>query len=212
MGPASHLQREAGTASFEADRRVRMVSYYQRRFDGVARRPRSRPLWHVTAAAFMPTQGGYEESTNLSMPKVQVAGLADREAATAEWQAFGRLPRSPRHKGGRRQHFSLDRPVDVTVGDGRRSYARVAPPARRGSTWSCGAPPSPATGTAALIGRRSVAVEAGYRWTGVRRGRGCAPATCGRRAMADGEDIATARSSRCCPRRGSTRCRRRTRR
>ena len=28
--------------------------------------------WHVNGAAFVPTQGGFEESTNLSMPKVQV--------------------------------------------------------------------------------------------------------------------------------------------
>ncbi|MSO51168.1 MAG: hypothetical protein EXQ51_01940, partial [Acidobacteria bacterium] len=42
-------------------------SYYQRRFDG-ARLDVDRPGWHATAAAFLPTQGGFEESTNLSMP------------------------------------------------------------------------------------------------------------------------------------------------
>ena len=46
-------------------------SYYQRRFDGV-RFDLDRSSRHVTAAVFVPTQGGFEESANLSMPKVQV--------------------------------------------------------------------------------------------------------------------------------------------
>ena len=71
-------------------------SYYQRRFDG-ARFDLDRDRWQFTAAAFMPTQGGFEESTNSSMPKVQVAvGSATRRAERSESQGFAYLYRDRR--------------------------------------------------------------------------------------------------------------------
>lgn len=73
---------------------------YQRRFDGV-RADVNRPTWHFTAAAFLPTQGGFEESTNLSMPKLQVGSAVFTErggpsASPRAWQAFAYLYRDRR--------------------------------------------------------------------------------------------------------------------
>ena len=102
-------------------------SYYQRRFDG-ARFDVDRGRWRYTAAAFVPTQGGWEESTNLSMPDVQVGvGSATRVAGRSESQAFAYLYRDRR--GGDfavvDNTFSSDRPVDITIGTLGGSQARV---------------------------------------------------------------------------------------
>jgi hypothetical protein len=48
---------------------------YQRRFDGL-RLDITPPRGRLTAAVFLPTQGGYEESANLTMPKLQVATVS----------------------------------------------------------------------------------------------------------------------------------------
>ncbi len=141
-------------------------SFYQRRFDG-ARVDVDRPRWHVTAAAFVPTQGGFEESTNLSIPRLQVATASlTRKASTAEWQLFGTLYRDRRDEMAVVDNtFSFDRPVDITVATGGASFARVTP---------THAGEFDAIGWAALqsgdwYGRAhraaSVAVEAGHRWT-----------------------------------------------
>ena len=146
-------------------------SFYQRRFDGV-RFDLDRSSTHLTAAAFVPTQGGYEESTNLSMPKVQVVtgaltGKVGKPAA--EWQVFGSLYRDRRtEKAVVDNTFSLDRPVDVTLATTGASYARVSP-MRSGEVdtvlWG-------AAQFGDWYGRphraASVALEAGYRWTGAR--------------------------------------------
>ena len=91
-------------------------SYYQRRFDGV-RVDVDRTAWHVNGAVFVPTQGGFEESTNLSMPKVQVASVsATHKAATAEYQLFGYAYRDRRDTAAVVDNSgSTDQPVDVTM-------------------------------------------------------------------------------------------------
>lgn len=156
-------------------------SLYQRRFDG-GRLDVSTPRWHVTAAALVPTQGGFEESTNLSMPKVQVAtGSVTRLAAGAEWQLFATAYRDRR--AGRvavvDNAGAADRPVDVTVSAFGGSYARVTP-TRAGELdavfWGAAqvgdwyGQPHRATSATAEFGHRWTAVagkpwlRAGYLW------------------------------------------------
>lgn len=141
-------------------------SLYQRRFDG-ARVDVDRPRWHFTAAAFVPTQGGFEESTNLSIPKIQIgAGSMTLKRANAEYQGFTYVYRDRRGEAAVVDNtFSFDRPVNVTIATLGGSYARVSP-TRAGEidavVW----------GAAQLgdwYGRThraaSVAIEAGHRWT-----------------------------------------------
>jgi hypothetical protein len=143
-------------------------SYYQRRFDG-ARVDLDRSQWHVNVAAFVPTQGGFEESTNLSMPRVQIAsGSLTRQASTAEYQALAYLYRDRRESAAVVDNvFSPDRPVQITVTTLGGSYARVAP-TRAGEldavAWG-------AVQTGDWYGRDqragSFAIEGGHRWTRV---------------------------------------------
>jgi hypothetical protein len=141
-------------------------SYYQRRFDG-ARLDVDRPQSHVTVAAFVPTQGGFEESTNLSMPRIQVgAGSYTRKAPYAEWQVFGYAYRDRRdEKAVVDNSRALDQPVDITIATAGASYARVSPTlagefdvvawgAVQAGDWY-GQPHRAA----------STAIEAGHRWT-----------------------------------------------
>jgi hypothetical protein len=143
-------------------------SLYQRRFDGV-RFDLARPNWHVNAAAFFPTQGGYEESTNLTMPKVQVGSASlTHKAATAEWQLFGYAYRDRRGTAAVVDNtFALDQPVDVTIGTAGASYVRVSP-TRAGELdvvlW--GAAQAGDWYGDAHRGA-SFAAEAGHRWTAV---------------------------------------------
>ena len=103
-------------------------SLYQRRFDG-ARMDLDRAAWHLTSSAFVATQGGYEESANLSMPRVQLGSLTltGKSSAPREWQAFAHLYRDRRAMAAvvdnRR---ALDRPVAVTVAAIGGSHVRVA--------------------------------------------------------------------------------------
>jgi hypothetical protein len=141
-------------------------SFYQRRFDG-ARVDLERPNWHFTGAAFVPTQGGFEESTNLSMPNVQLATAAlTHKGRAAEWQLFAYGYRDRRGTAAVVDNTgSLDRRVDVTVATGGASYARVTP-TRAGEldavAWG-------AVQVGDWYGRShraaSVTVEAGHRWT-----------------------------------------------
>jgi hypothetical protein len=141
-------------------------SYYQRRFDG-ARLDVDRPHWHVNLAAFVPTQGGYEESTNLSMTKVQVAaGSFTLKSSNVDWQGFGYWYRDRRGEAAVVDNtFSPDRPVDVTIGTVGGSYARILP--RRTGEYDLVAWIAAQAGD--WYGRShragSVAVEAGHRWT-----------------------------------------------
>ena len=141
-------------------------SYYQRRFDGV-RFDLNRSRWHATAAVFVPTQGGFEESTNLSMPKVQVATTSvTRVAAASEWQLFATAYRDRRDGKAAvvDNTGALDQPIDVTVSAVGASHARVTPTsggeldtvlwgAAETGTWY-GQPHRAA----------SVAAEIGHRW------------------------------------------------
>jgi hypothetical protein len=103
-------------------------SYYQRRFDG-ARVDVDRPRWHFNASAFVPTQGGFEESANLSMPKVQVGAASfTLKSSNVDWQGFGYLYRDRRQEAAVVDNtFSFDRPVDVTIATLGASYARILP-------------------------------------------------------------------------------------
>ena len=141
-------------------------SYYQRRFDGF-RVDVDRTRWHVTAAAFVPTQGGFEESTNLSMPKVQVGSVsATRKSAAAEYQLFGYGYRDRRGPSAAvvDNSGSKDQPVDVTIATAGASYARVKPIA----TGELDVVAWGALQAGDWYGRShragSVAAEAGYRW------------------------------------------------
>lgn len=142
-------------------------SYYQRRFDGV-RVDIARPAWHVTAAALLPTQGGFEESTNLSMPNVQVATASYTRKKAGEFQAFGTLYRDRRELVAVVDNtLSPDRPVDVTIAALGGSHARITP-TRSGELdtvlWG-------AVETGDWYGQShraaSVAAEVGHRWPGV---------------------------------------------
>jgi hypothetical protein len=126
-----------------------------------------RTRWHATAAAFVPTQGGFEESTNLSMPKVQVASVAvTRKGAASEYQMFGYGYRDRRKLTAVVDNSrSSDRPVDVTIATAGASSVRVSPTARgefdlvawgafQAGDWY---------GRSHLAG--SVALEVGHRWT-----------------------------------------------
>jgi hypothetical protein len=103
-------------------------SLYQRRFDG-ARVDLDRGRWHFTAAGLVPTQGGFEESSNLSMPRLQIASVsATRTAAAAEHQAFALVYRDRRpEKAVVDNTFSFDRGVDVTIATAGASSVRLAP-------------------------------------------------------------------------------------
>ena len=148
-------------------------SFYQRRFDG-ARIDIDRTRWHVTASAFVPTQGGYEESTNLSMPKVQVAtasitrkeGTLTASSARSTAQAFAYIYRDRRGEAATVDNmFSLNRRVNITIATLGGSHARLTP-TRAGEidtvAWA-------AVQTGDWYGQHhqaaSVAIEAGHRWT-----------------------------------------------
>jgi hypothetical protein len=143
-------------------------SFYQRRFDG-ARVDVARPHWHFNASAFVPTQGGYEESTNLSMPNVQVAASSfTLTSSNVDWQGFGYFYRDRRGEAAVVDNtFSFDRPVDVTIGTIGGSYARMLP--RPNGEFDLVAWIAAQTGD--WYGRShraaSVAIEAGHRWTRV---------------------------------------------
>ncbi len=144
-------------------------SLYQRRFDGV-RIDLDRPAWRLTSSAFLPTQGGYEESANLSMPKVQVASVAftKKSSSPREWQAFGHAYRDRRASAAVVDNTrSNDRPVDVTIAAVGGSHARVAS-TRAGEldivVWAAGEV-GDWYGQSHLAA--SVAGEIGHRWTTV---------------------------------------------
>jgi len=115
----------------------------------------------------MPTQGGFEESANLTMPRIQVASASwTRKSPTSEWQVFGQMYRDRRTTMARPDNTgSLDVPVDVTIGALGGSFARVSP-TRSGELdvvlWGAGE-----LGDWYGQSQRaaSVAIEAGHRWT-----------------------------------------------
>ena len=145
-------------------------SLYQRRFDG-ARVDAVRGRWHFTAGAFMPTQGGYEESTNLTITKIQV-GAASAAYATggAESQAFLYAYRDRRRSPMAVVDNRLidDLRPDVTIASIGGSHARVV-------ATGAGELDAVAWGAGQLGDwygtphrAASFAVEAGHRWTRAR--------------------------------------------
>lgn len=102
-------------------------SLYQRRFDG-ARLDADRGRWRFSGGAFMPTQGGYEESTNLTINTIQLGtASASHTSDRAQTQAFAYLYRDRRR--GRKavvdNRLGNDAPVDVTIPTFGGSHARV---------------------------------------------------------------------------------------
>ena len=188
MSFASGAEVQSPFASLETLKRERLHSrlignfewsYYQRRFDG-ARLDIHRPRWHVTAAAWVPTQGGFEESTNLSMPKVQLATASltrtatarppsqQGEVATGEWQLFGVVYRDRRGVAAIVDNTGVaGGHVDVTLLAVGGSHARITP-TRVGELdtvmWIAGE-------AGRWYGQphraASVVAEVGHRWTGV---------------------------------------------
>ena len=142
-------------------------SYYQRRFDGL-RFDIGRNRWRFNASAYMPTQGGFEESTNLTMTNVQVAtASATRVTERSESQAFAYLYRDRRSFDTAvvDNTFSPDQPVNVTIGSFGASHTRtfhlgsgdadlVAWGALQAGDWY-GSPHRAS----------SIALEGGHRWT-----------------------------------------------
>ena len=173
---ASGAEAASSEASLETLKRERLHSrlignfewsYYQRRFDGL-RLDLNRPRWQATAAVFVPTQGGFEESTNLSIPKVQVAtaSLTPTGSGPGEWQLFGTVYRDRRGKAAVVDNTGApDRPIDVTVTAFGASHARItATPGGELDTVIWGAAE---TGTWYGQPHRaaSIATEVGHRWT-----------------------------------------------
>jgi hypothetical protein len=101
MGYASGAEATSGVATIEAVKRQRLDSrlvgefewsLYQRTFDGV-RVDWSRGPARITASAFHPTQGGFEDAAGVSIDDLTlVSGVATFRPGTpipgAEWQIF----------------------------------------------------------------------------------------------------------------------------
>ena len=142
-------------------------SLYQRRFDG-ARFDLDRGRWHFAAAAFMPTQGGYEESANLTMTRIRVGtASATHRSDRAESQAFvyGYRDKRKRAMAVVDNRLIDDRPPNVSVTSIGGSHAGIVP-ARAGEfdlvAWGVGQL-GDWYGSPHRAG--SVALEAGHRWT-----------------------------------------------
>ncbi|HEX4913366.1 MAG TPA: hypothetical protein VFV51_05390, partial [Vicinamibacterales bacterium] len=107
-------------------------SFYERRFDG-ARVDFDRGRWHFTGGAFMPTQGGYEESANLTMTRIRLAtASATHTTNSGESQAFAHAYRDKR-KGRMAvvdNRLTTDRPPDVTITSVGGSHAGTIASAR----------------------------------------------------------------------------------
>lgn len=172
---ASGLESTASSPALDRIKRERLASrllgdfewsHYQRRFDGI-RFDADRPSWHATGAVLMPTQGGFEESANLTIPKIQIASAAwTGKLPSSEWQVFSQVYRDRRTTMARPDNTgSLDAPVDITIGALGGSFARVSP-TRAGELdivlWGAGE-----LGDWYGQSQRaaSVSVEAGHRWT-----------------------------------------------
>jgi hypothetical protein len=102
-------------------------SLYQRRFDG-ARADLARGSWRFSAGAFMPTQGGYEESTNLTMTRIRLGvASATHTGGAGESQAFVYAYRDKRKRTMAvvDNRLTADRPPDITITSFGASHARV---------------------------------------------------------------------------------------
>ena len=148
-------------------------SMFQRRFDGVRVDAWGRG-WQAAGVAMMPTQGAYEESANLTMTRLQVAGGAlalgpERALPNSELQAFAYLYRDRRAVTTRPDNTGQPAAsADVTVASiGGSHVGAFSTPAGDVDTlvWGVGQ-----FGRWYGQGHRawSMAVEAGHRWKAVR--------------------------------------------
>jgi hypothetical protein len=142
-------------------------SFYERRFDG-ARVDFERGPWHFTGGAFMPTQGGYEESTNLTMTRIRLAtASATHTTNSGESQAFVHAYRDKRQRRMAvvDNRLTTDRPPDVTITSLGGSHAQTIASARGEFDvvlWGVGQ-----LGDWYGMPHRagSAALEGGHRWT-----------------------------------------------
>lgn len=129
FGYTSGAEAASGVPKIEAVKRLRVdsrligefeFSYFQRSFDGV-RADYARPGTHVTAAAFMPTQGGFEPDANRTMTRVRIETAAltlapGKPLTRTEWQIFGIRYDDDRHVTARPDNSGLSAPrADVHI-------------------------------------------------------------------------------------------------
>ena len=103
-------------------------SMYERAFDGV-RLEVSRPGWRLHTMAAMPSQGGYEESANLTISGIQVASaqLALGDTGRRETTLFAYGYRDRRDVRVRPDNtLRMTRAADVTIWTGGVSHLGVA--------------------------------------------------------------------------------------
>ncbi len=132
---ASGAEFTSANLSLETVKRERLSSrligqfesaLYERRFDGL-RADWDRSRWHISSSLLLPTQGGFEESANLTMPKVQLANTSiTRKGGASESQAFAHVYRDRREVIARPDNSGLSpRVADVTVAAIGGSHAAV---------------------------------------------------------------------------------------
>jgi hypothetical protein len=132
---ASGAESTSANATLETVKRERLhsrlvgefeSSLYQRRFDGF-RVDWDRPGSHVSASLLLPTQGGYEESTNLTMTKLQLASASyTRKSGSAESQVFAHVYRDRRDVDARPDNTGITAlAADVSIAAMGGSHAAV---------------------------------------------------------------------------------------
>lgn len=141
-------------------------SFYQRRFDGV-RFDLARERDYAGAGLFLVSQGGYEESTNLTIPKLQVgaAFAGRRHGSAAETQAFAVIYRDRREIDIRPDNANL--PVaaaDVTVWSAGGSHLCTRALARGDADWLAWGALQGGDWYGQAHRAFGFAVEGGYRW------------------------------------------------
>jgi len=109
MGYASGAESASRSTSVEIVKRERLASrligevewsMFERAFDGV-RIDLDRARWHTTAAFFLPTQGGFEESANPTMSEVRLGtATLTLKRPTSDFQIFA-------------HHYDDDRKIQV---------------------------------------------------------------------------------------------------
>ncbi|MEW6321069.1 MAG: alginate export family protein [Acidobacteriota bacterium] len=181
MAFASGGESDSGVPAIEAVKRMRLHdrlvgsfdwSQFERAFDGVRLDVR-RPGWHVTGAALLPAQGGFEESATPTMEQVRVGTVSvtkrpDGPAGQpAEWQVFAYLYDDHRAVAARPDNTGLRASsVDVTIVTAGASHVGIYPTVRGEAdslVWG-------AVQGGSWYGQRhrawSLAIEGGHRWSG----------------------------------------------
>lgn len=141
-------------------------SFYQRRFDGV-RLDLGRGRDYAGAGAFLVSQGGFEESTNLTIPKLQVgtAFAGRRHGSTGETQLFAHVYRDRREIDIRPDNAGV--PVDaadVTIWAAGGSHLGTRELARGDADWLAWGAMQGGDWYGQAHRAVGVALEGGYRW------------------------------------------------